>query len=50
MNCELCKQEVAETFLKKPIGTYVKDSKGKRHMVCNACQKKHGAAIGKQFQ
>ena len=40
MKCEICKSKIAETFLKKPIGTYIKDAKGKKHTVCNACQKK----------
>jgi len=39
MKCELCKKNVQEGFLKKPVGTYIKDEKGKRHMICNACQK-----------
>jgi hypothetical protein len=40
MKCEICKKKMAETFLKKPIGTIVKDKKGKKHTVCNECQKK----------
>jgi hypothetical protein len=40
MKCELCKSAVEENFLKKPIGTYIKDPKGKLHLVCNKCQKK----------
>jgi len=28
-----------ETFLKKPVGTLVRDEKGKRKPVCNKCQK-----------
>jgi hypothetical protein len=40
MKCEICKKKVGETFLSKPIGTYVKDSKGKKHTVCDECQKK----------
>ena len=39
MKCDICKGNVEETFLKKPIGTYMKDSKGKKHLVCNKCQK-----------
>jgi len=31
---------MGETFLGKPIGTYVKDAKGKLHLVCDECQKK----------
>ena len=41
MKCEVCKKNVEVTFLNKPIGTYIKDKKGKRHLVCNECQKKH---------
>jgi len=40
MKCEICRKNVEETFLKKPIGTYVKDEKGKKHMICFECQKK----------
>lgn len=40
MKCEICKNKIGETFLNKPIGTYVKDEKGKRHIVCFECQKK----------
>ena len=39
MKCELCKKKIEETFLKKILGTYVKDSKGKKHAVCHECQK-----------
>ncbi|VVB81074.1 Uncharacterised protein [uncultured archaeon] len=40
MNCDVCKKTLAETFLKKIIGSYVKDAKGKLHPVCRECQKK----------
>ena len=40
MKCEICGSNIGETFLKKPIGTYVKDGKGKKHLVCFECQKK----------
>jgi hypothetical protein len=36
--CSVCKQTVGKTFLEKPIGTYVK-KKGKKHLICNKCQK-----------
>lgn len=39
MKCEICKNKVAETFLKKPIGTFIKDKKGKKHLICFECQK-----------
>lgn len=38
--CEICKKKVEETFLNKMIGTYVKDSKGKKRVICPECQKK----------
>jgi len=37
MKCELCKQSIEETFLKKPLGTVVKDAKGKKHWFCSSC-------------
>ncbi|HLD19459.1 MAG TPA: hypothetical protein VJB90_05635 [Candidatus Nanoarchaeia archaeon] len=40
MNCELCKKKVSTTFLEKPIGTYIKNEKGKRILICFECQKK----------
>ena len=39
MKCELCKRQVLTTFLKKIVGSYVKDSKGKKHLICSLCQK-----------
>ncbi len=39
MKCEVCKRSLQETFLKKLMGTYVKDAKGKKHIVCQSCQK-----------
>jgi len=41
MKCKLCGKKIEETFLKKILGSYVKDAKGKRHPVCKDCQKKH---------
>ncbi len=43
MKCKICKKAIKETFLKKVLGTYVKDKKGKKHMVCKQCQAKHGS-------
>lgn len=40
MKCEICKEKVEENFLKKVLGTFVKDKKGKNHLVCQNCQKK----------
>ncbi len=39
--CDICKKKVEETFLKKVLGTYIKDEKGKKHLVCPECQKKY---------
>jgi hypothetical protein len=41
--CEICKNKISETFLNKFLGTYVKDEKGKKHLVCFECQKKLGS-------
>ena len=49
MQCELCKDKIAETFLKKPIGTWIKDKKGKRHLVCKNCQQRLGATLKQEF-
>ena len=40
MKCEICRETVAELFLNKLKGTYIKDEKGKKHVVCFDCQKK----------
>ncbi len=40
MKCNICNKKTEETFLKKPIGTYVRDSKGKRKIICSECQSK----------
>ncbi|MFH0876091.1 MAG: hypothetical protein V1859_09205 [archaeon] len=40
MKCAVCKNKIEETFLKKIIGAYIKDSKGKKHPVCAGCQAK----------
>ena len=40
MKCEICKKKIEETFLKKILGTYIKDEKGKKHSICKACQAK----------
>jgi hypothetical protein len=39
MKCEVCGKKIAETFLGKVVGTYVKDAKGKKHVICFECQK-----------
>tara|TARA_Y100000034_G_C6720765_1_gene318882 strand:+ start:432 stop:578 length:147 start_codon:yes stop_codon:yes gene_type:complete len=40
MKCDICKEEVEETFLHKIKGSYVKVD-GKQKVVCSNCQKKH---------
>ncbi|MBT7903383.1 hypothetical protein HN587_05975 [Candidatus Woesearchaeota archaeon] len=40
MKCEICKQKVQMNFLEKPFGSYVKDEKGKKHIICSECQNK----------
>ena len=41
MKCEKCKKNINITFLNKLVGTVVKDKKGKKHYICNDCQKKY---------
>ena len=41
--CEICSDKIAQTFLGKLIGTYLKDAKGKKHTVCRNCQKQLGS-------
>ena len=41
MKCEICKKKIGETFLKKIIGTYIKDENGKKHVICEECQKEN---------
>lgn len=38
--CEICGKTIEKTFLGKIIGTYIKDEKYKKHLVCFECQKK----------
>lgn len=40
MKCDICRKGIKETFLKKIIGTIVKDKDGKKHSICFECQKK----------
>ena len=42
MKCSICGKKIEEIFLKKVIGTYIKDKKGKKHIVCANCQKELG--------
>lgn len=39
MDCEICKNKIAETFLKKILGTAIKKD-GKKHYICSQCQAK----------
>jgi len=43
MKCEICKKEVASLFLGKVKGTYIKDSKKKKRLICFECQKRLGS-------
>ncbi len=38
MKCEICSNKIETTFLKKILGTFIKDENGKKHCVCTACQ------------
>ena len=40
MKCEICNKNIETTFMEKKLGTFVKDSKGKKHIICSECQKK----------
>ena len=39
MKCDICGKKIETTFLRKLIGTIVKDKKGKKHPICFECQK-----------
>ena len=43
MRCEICKEKIEENFLEKPIGTYIKDKNGKKHIICYRCQRRLGS-------
>lgn len=40
VKCEICGKKIDTTFLKKLIGTYIKNNKGKKHTICFECQSK----------
>ena len=40
MKCKVCNNKIEEHFLKKAVGTIIKDEKGKKHNICSECQKK----------
>lgn len=41
MKCSICKKEVEILYLEKVAGTYIKNEKGKRLLVCHVCQAEH---------
>jgi hypothetical protein len=41
MKCDICKKKVGETFLNKPLGTYVYDEKNKKRLVCFECESRY---------
>jgi len=40
MKCTICSKKIEETFLKKIVGTYIKDKNRKKQAICFECQKK----------
>lgn len=41
--CSICKEKIGVTFLQKPLGTWQRDQKGKKHLVCQSCQRQYSA-------
>lgn len=41
MKCDMCGNKIQEIFLKKIVGTVIKDSKNKYKYICKDCQKKY---------
>ncbi|MBN2459840.1 hypothetical protein JXB28_06155 [Candidatus Woesearchaeota archaeon] len=41
MKCDICGKKIELTFLNKPIGSYMRNSKGKKKIVCSDCQRTH---------
>ncbi|USN45141.1 MAG: hypothetical protein H6502_03720 [Candidatus Woesearchaeota archaeon] len=41
MKCAVCGQKIEILFLEKINGTYLRDEKGKKHVVCATCQQQH---------
>jgi len=42
--CEICNEEIKETFLGKISGTIIKTGEGetsKKHYICSSCQKEN---------
>ena len=50
MKCAICKNRIEETFLKKILGTYIKNEKGKLMPVCSECQAKFENNKEKMFE
>ncbi|MEK6856908.1 MAG: hypothetical protein AABX49_02750 [Nanoarchaeota archaeon] len=49
MKCDLCKNEITESFLGKIKGAYIKTG-GKRKTVCSDCQRKYKGKMGEQLK
>ena len=41
MKCEICNKVIQTMYLGKVLGTVIKDEKGKKHWICDECQKKY---------
>jgi hypothetical protein len=39
--CAICNNPIEVIFLDKINGTYLRDAKGKKKVVCSTCQKNH---------
>ncbi len=50
MKCEICNDEIQTIFLKKIMGTVVKDENGKKHYICNGCQSRVGNEKSNQLE
>jgi len=51
--CELCNEEIKETFLGKLDGAVVKvkdGDKNKLYYACSGCQKKHGDKLKEELE
>jgi len=48
--CDICRKKVEEHFLKKVFGTYIKDAKGKRKLVCSECQRRLGSKVKEELK
>ncbi|MFW6014201.1 MAG: hypothetical protein ACOCZQ_00940 [Nanoarchaeota archaeon] len=40
MKCDICGTTINKTFLEKIEGTYIRNNKGKKKLVCPGCQSK----------